>query len=92
MVRIEMETGMMNMTMTINIINRKVEAHKTITTSAGNFKCYTISEDIESKMGFVNIKLHNVVWIVKDIGTIRSESYNKKGELDGVTELVKIIR
>lgn len=91
-IRIEMETGMMNMSMTTNIINRKVEAYETITTPAGNFKCYKISEDIESKMGFVNMTLHNVVWIVKDIGTIRSESYNKKGKLDGVTELVKIIR
>ena len=91
-IKIEMETGVMNMSITTLINNRKVEAHETITTPAGNFKCYKISEDIQSKTGFMNMTLHNVVWIKKDIGTIRSESYNKKGKLDGITELVKIVR
>ncbi len=91
-IRIEIVGGMMNMTMTTNIINRKVEAHETITTPAGDFKCYKISEDIESKMAFVKTKIHSVAWIAKDIGTIRSESYNKKGKLDGVTELMKIVK
>jgi len=91
-IRIEMVGGMMNMSLTTNIINRKVEAHETMTTPAGNFKCYKVSEDIESKMAFVNTKIHSVAWIAKDIGTIRSESYNKRGKLDGVTELVKIVK
>ena len=91
-IRIEMAGGMMNMNMTTNIINRKVEAYETITTPAGDFKCYKVSEDIESKMAFINTKIRSVAWIAKDIGTIRSESYNKKGKLDGITELVKIVK
>jgi len=91
-IRIEMVGGMMNMSLTTNIINRKVEAHETISTPAGNFKCYKVSEDIQSKMAFVNTKIHSLAWIVKDIGTIRSESYNKKGKLNGLTELVKIVK
>jgi hypothetical protein len=91
-IRIEMVGGMMNMTMTTNIINRKVEAHETISTPAGDFKCYKVSEDVQSKMAFVKTKIHSVTWIAKDIGTIRSESYNKKGKLNGITELMKIIR
>lgn len=91
-IKMEVQTGMMNMTMLTNIVNRKVEAREEVTTSAGNFTCYKISEDIQSKMGFVNMQRHNVSWIVEDIGTIRSESYNKKGKLDGITELIKIVR
>lgn len=89
-ISIEIGNGIMNMT--TNILNRKVDAHEDITTAAGTFKCYKISEDVKSKMGFIKVQLHNVAWIVKDIGTIRSESYNKKGKLDTVTELVKIVK
>eukprot|EP01029_Cantina_marsupialis_P027306 TRINITY_DN7596_c0_g4_i1.p1 TRINITY_DN7596_c0_g4~~TRINITY_DN7596_c0_g4_i1.p1 ORF type:complete len:192 (-),score=16.03 TRINITY_DN7596_c0_g4_i1:305-880(-) len=89
-ISIEIGNGIMNMT--TNILNRKVDALENITTAAGTFKCYKISEDVQSKMGFIKVQLHNVAWIVKDIGTIRSESYNKKGKLDTVTELVKIVK
>ncbi|MFA9371513.1 MAG: hypothetical protein ACERIH_07360 [Labilibaculum antarcticum] len=91
-ISLEIGAGMMNMNMTTNIVNRKVEAHENITTPAGTFKCYKIAEDVLSKIGFVNVQLHNVVWIVKDIGTIRSESFDKKGKLNSTTELIKIIR
>lgn len=91
-ISLEIGSGVMNMNMTTNIVNRKVEAHENITTPAGTFKCYKIAEDVQSKMGFVKVNLHNVAWIVKDIGTIRSESYNKKGKLSSTSELIKIVR
>lgn len=91
-ISLEIATGVMNINMTTNIINRKVEAHENITTPAGTFRCYKISEDVKSEMGFINVQLHNIAWIVKDIGMIRSESYNKKGKLSSTTELMKIVR
>lgn len=91
-ITISIEGGVMNMNMTTNIVNRKVEAHESIETPAGNFKCYKLSEDVLSKTGFVNVTLHNVMWLSKDIGTVRSESYNKKGKLTGITQLVKIVK
>jgi hypothetical protein len=89
-IALEIGSGIMNMT--TNIVNRKVEAIEDVTTTAGTFKCYKISEDVKSKMGFINVQMQNVAWIVKDIGTIRSESYNKKGKLNSTTELIKIVR
>lgn len=89
-ISIEVGNGIMNMT--TNIVNRKVEAREEITTPAGNFDCYKISENVQSKVGFIKVNMSNVTWIIQDIGTIRSESYNKRGKLDTVTELVKIIR
>jgi hypothetical protein len=91
-ISLEVAAGMMNMNMTTHIVNRKVEALENTTTPAGTFECYKISEDVQSKIGFVNVQLHNVAWIVKDIGTIRSESYSKKGKLTSTTELMKIVR
>lgn len=89
-ISLEIGNGIMNMT--TNIVNRKVAAYEDISTPAGNFKCYKITEDVKSKMGFIKVNISNVAWIVQDIGTIRSESYNKKGKLDSVTELIKIVR
>lgn len=91
-ITISIEGGVMNMNMTTNIVNRKVESLENIDTPAGNFKCYKLSEEVQSKTGFVNVTIRNVMWISKDIGTIRSESYNKKGKLTGITQLVKIIK
>ncbi|NOU62172.1 TapB family protein [Marinifilum caeruleilacunae] len=91
-ITVSIEGGMMNMSFTTNISNRKVEARENMDTPAGSFKCYKLSEDIQSKTGFVNVTMHNVMWISKDIGTIRSESYNKKGKLTGITQLVKIVK
>jgi len=89
-ISLEVGNGLMNMT--TNIINRKVESREEITTPAGSFKCYKISEDVKSKVGFIKVNMRNVAWIIQDIGTIRSESYNKRGKLNTVTELVKIVR
>ncbi|MDE5418653.1 hypothetical protein L3049_11605 [Labilibaculum sp. DW002] len=89
-ISIEVGNGIMNMT--TNIVNRKVEAREEVTTPAGNFDCYKISENVQSKVGFIKVNISNVTWIIQDIGTIRSESYNKRGKLDTVTELVKIVK
>ena len=91
-ITVSIEGGMMNMSFTTKIINRKVESKENMDTPAGTFKCYKLSEDIQSKTGFVNVSMHNIMWISKDIGTIRSESYNKKGKLTGITQLVKIVK
>lgn len=89
-ISLEIGNGLMNMK--TEIINRKVEALEKITTPAGSFECYRIREEVKSKMGFIKVNMSNVAWIIQDIGTIRSQSFNKKGKLDSVTELVKIIR
>lgn len=78
---------MMNMTMSIK--NRKVEAIETITTPAGTFECYKITFDVETKMMF-NMKSKGTQWIAKDVGMVKSESYDKNGKLAGVTLLTAI--
>ncbi len=74
------------MTITVNILNRKVEAKEDITTRAGTFECYKISYDISTKM-LITIKASTVEWYAKNVGVVRSESYNKKGKLTGYTVL-----
>jgi hypothetical protein len=81
----------MTMAFTTDITNRKVLAIEEITGAAGTFECFKISQDIESKVGFVKVFMSSVFWYAEKIGLIRSEAYNKKGKLQSVTELVNIV-
>lgn len=78
--------GMTLMNMTINITNRKVEAIEKITTPAGTFDCFKISYDIETKM-MMKIQSKGIDWIAKEVGVVRSETYDGKGKLQGYSVL-----
>jgi hypothetical protein len=80
--------GMTIMTMKFDITNRKVEKKEAKTTPAGTFDCYKISYDIDMKMIFKK-NIHAVQWYAPGVGLVRSESYNKKGEMEAYTELTK---
>jgi len=79
----------MNMTIKVDVINRKVEAVESITTPAGTFDCVKISQDVVTKM-MMTVKAHSVDWYAKGVGVVRTESYNKKGKLTGYTELTRL--
>jgi hypothetical protein len=81
------EAPMMNTT--VRIFNRRVEAREEITTEAGTFTCYKISYDTETK-SVVTITGSGTEWIAKDVGAVRSESFNKKGKLTGYSVLTKL--
>lgn len=76
------------MNMKIKVINRKVEAYEPVTTPAGSFDSYKVSYDMEIK-SIVNMRTKGIEWIAKDIGVVKSEQYDKKGNLTGYTLLSK---
>ena len=76
-------------TMTIDISNRVVELIEDVTTPAGTFECFKLNYDIKSKIGFIKQNYKNSVWYAKGVGAVKSESYDKKGKLDGTTLLTK---
>ena len=82
--------GDMNlMKSTATISNRKVAAVEKRTTPAGTFDCIKITYDTEVKM-LIKAKGSAAEWYAKDVGLVRSESYDKKGKLIGYTELHRI--
>ncbi len=84
--------GVNIMTMTIDIINRKVMGKETITTPAGTFDCYVITYDVQSTMGaMMPIKLNMSAkdWFAKGAGMVRSENY-RKDKLQGYSLLTKL--
>ncbi len=82
-------TAIQMMNMTISVKNRKVEAVETITTPAGTYECYKITFDVETKMLF-KMQSKGAEWIAKDVGMVKSESYDKKGKLAGSTVLTSL--
>lgn len=77
------------MNMSIKITDRKVEAKESVTTAAGTFECYRISENFETKTMF-SIKGKSVNWFSYEVGTVKTESYKEKGKLVGKTELTEL--
>lgn len=91
-VKIEITSGPMVITNITRIFNREVVSKEDITTDAGTFSCYKITQNFENKTGFITFKFHTVEWIIEGLGTIRTETYNKKDKLQSVKELVEITR
>ncbi len=82
--------GMKMLTMRVDIKNAKVEAVETVVVPAGTYKAAKISQTLISKTGFITIEMQSIQWLVKDIGAVRTETYNKKGKLLGYTVISNI--
>lgn len=79
------------MTLSVQITNRKVEGKETITTPAGTFECYKISNKTttQTKMGMnITFEFNTVEWIAEKVGMVKSESFDKNGKLAGYTLLI----
>lgn len=81
--------GMSLLNMVINITNRKVIGSESVTVPAGTFDCYKLMYDVETKMMF---KINTTVseYINKGVGSVKSETFDKKGKLVSTMQLVEL--
>lgn len=84
--------GMTVMNMTVNITERKVEKAESITTDAGTFNCVLLTYKTTMKMGFSTITSSSKDWLSAEVGMIKSESYDKNGNLTGSTVLTSFTK
>lgn len=82
-------TGDMPMALETVITDRKVTAKESITTPAGTFDCYKVTYTVDVKM-VMNRQMTGAEWITKDVGMIKSETYNNSGKLMSYSELTGI--
>lgn len=68
--------------MTVNITDRKVVGQETITTPAGTFECYKLTQTTEVKM-MLGKTFSSVEYYAEGVGIVRSETYDNNGNLDG---------
>lgn len=82
--------GIKIMTMTVEILDRKVESSEKITTPAGTFDCLLITYTMKTNAGIIKSESMNKEWYAKDIGTVKSETYNKKMKLESWSQITGI--
>jgi hypothetical protein len=83
--------GMRMMSIKATTSERKVESKETITTSAGDFDCFKITETTEVKVGFITTKTKTNSWFAPGVGLVKQETFDKKGRLSNRKELQKIL-
>lgn len=82
--------GVQMMSSTTVIKERKVVDKVSITTAAGTFESFKVEQTSEVKMGFMTREFKSISFIAEGVGVVRSESYDKKGELESYSEITSI--
>jgi hypothetical protein len=68
--------------MTVDVYNRKVAGIESITTPAGTFDCVKMTYDMKTFM-MADMITKGVEWYAKDVGLVKSETYDAKGKIIG---------
>lgn len=89
-VEISMNMGFVNLKVTANVTNRKVEAIESIAVKAGTYNAYKFSSEVSSSAMGIKVKSRNIEWYVKGVGMVKSEQYDKKDKLQSYTELIEM--
>jgi hypothetical protein len=88
-VTMSMKMGFINLKMTVNITNRKVETLEDLAVKAGNFNAFKLSGDVSGTIIGIKVNSKSTDWYAYGVGLVKSESYDKKGNLSSVMELVE---
>jgi len=89
-VEMAMKLGFINMKMSAQVTNRKVEAIEDITVKAGTFKGYKFSSEVNSSVMGIKVNSKNIEWYAKGVGIVKTESYDKNGKLQSYMELIEL--
>lgn len=88
-VSIAMSMGGIKMNTTVDQTDRKVEKKESVSTAAGTYDCYLITEKTVSKAMGASFELESKLWLAEGVGMVKQESYKKNGNLISSTELTK---
>ncbi len=88
-VAVAMNMSGIKMNIAVDMINRKVEKTENVTTPAGTFDCYLITETNRSKTMGTTQEMQSKLWLAEGIGMVKQESYKKNGALISRSELTK---
>jgi hypothetical protein len=87
-----MKVGFVNMKMSADVTNRKVESVEDVTVKAGTFNCYKLTSDVKSVALGMTVQSKSVEYYAKGVGTVKTESYDKNGKLMATTELIELTK
>ena len=84
---IETKGSPMAMKFTMDITDRVVQDKETITTPAGTFDCYVVSQRMSSKMMISKSTFRSITYLVEKYGAVKTETYRDNGKLMGYSLL-----
>lgn len=79
----------MNMSIKVDQVNRKVEKKESVTTAAGTFECYLLTEDQLTETMGRQTATRSKLWLAEGVGMVKQETYKKNGDLTSKMELTK---
>lgn len=91
-INIKISISGMNLNMQTTITDRKVLDRETITTPAGTFDCYVLTQTMNLKSMGANRSSSSKQWVSEGVGVVKTEDYNKRGKLDGYSVLTSFSR
>lgn len=80
-IEMRVDAGVMAITTTISMTDRKVIALETLTTAAGTFECYVVTYTNSVSVGGMRQNLTAKQWIAEGVGMVKEESYKANGNL-----------
>ncbi len=86
-VMVEMKIAGIGIKTDVQLTERKVVAKEKLTTPAGTFDCFLITDKNTTKTMGKKILSTSKMWLAEGVGMVKEESYNKKGKLTSKTEL-----
>jgi len=81
--------GPKKMSISVKIQDRKVMAKENIEVATGKYEAYKINSIIKMD-AMITRESKSVEWVAKEVGVVRSEQYDKKGNLSSYTVLTEI--
>ena len=83
-------------TMKVTIFNRVVASQESITTPAGTFSCYKITQEMKTEMTFngnvIPISMKSAEYYAAGVGLVKNELINEKGRIYRYGLLTKITK
>lgn len=89
-IEMSFKMGFINLKVSADVTNRKVEMIEDVTVQAGTFKGYKLTSDVNSLALGIKMKGKNIEWYAKGIGSVKTETFDDKGKLESHTELVEL--
>lgn len=68
----------------------KVVAKEELKTPAGSFDTFKVESESTSKVLITTTKVNTTSWYAENVGAVRTETYDKKGKVQSVQELVSL--
>lgn len=90
-VNMAMKMGFINLKMSADMTNRKVEAIEEISVKGKSFNAFKITCNINTVVLGVKVNSKCEEWYAYNLGVVKSITYNKKGEVEGSMELIEVI-